>query len=89
MEELAHEALDKARKLVDEAEIYLEKEEGLDVDIQKDRVGFAKKVYSLGMGIRVIIQGRMGFAYTTNLDLMDETVQKAADSARANLPDEN
>lgn len=89
MEELAHEALDKARKLVDEAEIYLEKEEGLDVDIQKDRVGFAKKVYSLGMGIRVIVQGRMGFAYTTNLDLMDETVQKAADSARANLPDEN
>ncbi|MEN6329744.1 MAG: TldD/PmbA family protein [Methanobacteriaceae archaeon] len=89
MEELAYEALNKAQKVVDEAEIYLEKEEGLDVDIQKDKVGFAKKVHSLGMGIRVIVDGRMGFAYTTNLGLMDETVQKAADSARANLPDEN
>jgi PmbA protein len=89
MEELAYEALNKAQKVVDEAEIYLEKEQGLDIDIQKDKVGFAKKVHSLGMGIRVIVQGRMGFAYTTNLNLMEETVQKAADSARANLPDEN
>lgn len=89
MEELANEALNKAQKVVDEAEVYLEKDEGLDIDIQKDSVGFAKKVHSLGMGIRVIVDGRMGFAYTTNLDLIDETVERAADSARANLPDEN
>ncbi len=89
MEELAYEALNKAQKVVDEAEVYLEKDEGLDIDIQKDRVGFAKKVYSLGMGIRVIVDGRMGFANTTNLNLMDETVQRAADSAQANLPDQN
>lgn len=89
MEELAHKVLDQAQKVVDEAEIYVEKEESLDIDIQKDRVGFAKKVYSLGMGIRVIVQGRMGFSYTTNLDLIEETVQKAVESARANLPDEN
>jgi PmbA protein len=89
MEELVYDALDKSQRLVDESEIYLEKEEGLDLDIQKDRVGFAKKVYSLGLGIRVIVDGRMGFAYTTNLGLMDETVEKAADNARANLSDEN
>ena len=89
MGELAHEALHKAQKVVNEAEIYVESEKSLDIDIQKDKVGFAKKVYSLGIGVRVITQGRMGFAYTTNLELMDETIQKAVDSARANLPDEN
>ena len=81
MGELAHEALHKAQKVVNEAEIYVESEKSLDIDIQKDKVGFAKKVYSLGIGVRVITQGRMGFAYTTNLELMDETIQKAVDSA--------
>lgn len=89
IEEVAYGALDKALKVADEVEVYVGIEEGLDVDIQKDRVGFAKEVYSMGLGIRVIIDGRMGFAYTTNLKLVEETVQKAEANAKANLPDEN
>ncbi|MDP3066080.1 MAG: TldD/PmbA family protein [Methanobacteriaceae archaeon] len=89
IEEVAYGALDKALKVADEVEVYVGTEEGMDVDIQKDRVGFAKEVYSMGLGFRVIFDSRMGFAYTTNLKLIEETVKKAEANAKANLPDEN
>ncbi|HMK53950.1 MAG TPA: TldD/PmbA family protein [Methanobacteriaceae archaeon] len=89
IEEVAYEALNKAFKVSEEVEVYVGTEEGLDIDIQKDRVGFAKEVYSLGVGVRVILDDRMGFAYTTNLKLIDKTVKKAEANALANQPDEN
>ena len=49
MDEIAQETLEIALKYVNEAEIYLEREEKVDVDIQNDQVDFAKEVSSYGV----------------------------------------
>ena len=68
MHDVANQALDLALKYTDQAEIYVEKEEGVNVDIKKDKVDFAKEAFTFGVGIRVILDGKMGFSYSTNLD---------------------
>jgi PmbA protein len=89
IQDLANQALDQALKSADQAEIYVEIEEGVDASIQKDQVDFAKETFALGVGIRVILDKRMGFAYTTQMERLLETVEKAIYNARANLTDEN
>ena len=89
MNELANQALDYAIKKVDKAEIYVEMHESMDISIQKDQVDFAKEMFSLGVGIRVIKENKMGFAYTTQMHRIRENVDKAVTNAQANLPDEN
>jgi len=89
MNDLGNQALDYALKYVDQAEIYLEVNESVDATIQNDQVDFAKEAYSMGVGIRVINDGRMGFAYTTQNEKLLETVDKAISNAKANFVDEN
>ena len=88
MNDLANQALDYALKNADQAEIYLEMTENVDATIQNDQVDFAKEAYSMGVGIRVINDDRMGFAYTTQNERLMETVDKAISNAKANLADE-
>lgn len=87
--DLANQALDYALKKVDHAEIFVEMDESVDASIQKDRVDFAKETFSLGIGIRVIKDNKMGFAYTTQLDNLDLIVENAVSNAKANQQDEN
>ena len=89
MHDIANQALDLALKYTDQAEIYVEKEEGVDVDIKKDKVDFAKEAFTFGVGIRVIFDGKMGFSYTTNLDKLEVTVESAIFNAKSNEIDEN
>ena len=89
MNEIVNHALDYAIKNVDKAEIYVERQESVEVSIQKDQVDFAKEMYSLGAGIRVLKGNKMGFAYTTQMHRIRETVDKAIENAQANVPDEN
>jgi PmbA protein len=89
MEEYAYTAFDKSIKKADEVEVFIEKDGEMDLDIQKDRVGFAKEAKTMGLGIRVIVDGKMGFAYTTNMENLDLTVNNAISNAKANLLDEN
>ena len=89
MDEIAQETLEIALKYVNEAEIYLEKEEKVDVDIQNDQVDFAKEVSSYGVGIRIILDNKMGFAYTTDLTKIEQTIRNAVFNAKFNVMDEN
>ncbi len=89
IKDLANQALDQAIKGADQAEIYLEITENVDATIQNDQVDFAKEAYSMGVGIRVICDGRMGFAYTTQTERITETVARAVSNAQSNLVDEN
>ena len=89
MHDIANQALDLALKYTDQAEIYVEKEEGVNVDIKKDKVDFAKEAFTLGMGVRVILDGRMGFSYTTNLDNIEPIIKSAVFNAKSNEIDEN
>ena len=47
MHNIANQALDLALKYTDQAEIYVEKEECVNVDIKKDKVDFAKEAFTL------------------------------------------
>ena len=89
MHNIANQALDLALKYTDQAEIYVEKEEGVNVDIKKDKVDFAKEAFTFGLGVRVILDGRMGFSYTTNLDNIEPIVKSAIFNAKSNEIDEN
>ncbi len=89
MHNIANQALDLALKYTDQAEIYVEKEEGVNVDIKKDKVDFAKEAFTFGLGVRVILDGRMGFSYTTNLDNIEPIIKSAIFNAKANEIDEN
>ena len=79
--EISNHALDYALKSADQAEVYVEISEGVDASIQNDQVDFAKESYSMGMAIRVICEGKMGFAYTTQNERIEETVKKAIEPA--------
>lgn len=89
MHDVANQTLDLALKYTDQAEIYVEKEEGVDVDIKNDKVDFAKEAFTFGIGVRVIVDNKMGFSYTSNLDKLKETVESAVFNAKSNVTDEN
>ena len=54
MNQLLDTILDKVNKQVDHAEIYMERNESVDVDILNDKVNHAKEENVLGIGIRII-----------------------------------
>lgn len=56
-----------------EYEIYIEKEEILQLDIQKDSLNFAKDEINLGMGIRILYNDKLGFAYTSHIGINDSS----------------
>ncbi len=88
-EDIAEETLELALKYADEAEVYLEKEDKVEVNIQNQKVDFAKETSSYGLGIRVIKAGRMGFAHTTDLSKLEKTVENAVFNAKCNEADPN
>ncbi len=89
MFDTAKKALDLALKYTDCAEVYIEKERFVEIDIQKDKIDFAKEGFVFGIGIRVIQDGKMGFSYTTDLDHIKESVKNAIFNARCNRKDKN
>ncbi|HEY0196785.1 MAG TPA: TldD/PmbA family protein [Methanobacterium sp.] len=88
-EDIAQETLELALKYADEAEVYLETEEKIEVNIQNQKVDFAKETSSYGLGIRVIKDNRMGFAHTTDLSKLKKTVENAVFNAKCNEDDLN
>jgi len=88
-EDIAGETLELALKYVDEAEVYLEKEDKIEVNVQNQKVDFAKEISSYGLGIRVINEGSMGFAHTTDLSNLEKTVENAVFNAKCNEADPN
>lgn len=89
MIDTAEHLLNLVLKKADYGEVYIEKENSINVDIQNNEVKFAKEEFTCGVGIRVILEGKMGFSYTTNMDRLDEAARKAVFNAKSNLADDN
>lgn len=89
MYDIAEKAFKKALKYAQNVEVYMQKEETLEVDIQRDKIDLAKEQQLTGFGLRVIEDDRMGFAYTTNMERINETIEMAVSNLRVNEPDEN
>ena len=52
-------------------------------------MNFAKEEIDLGVGIRVLKDKKQGFAFTSNLDNLTQTAQKAIDNAKLTKIDDN
>lgn len=87
MKSIAEDALKEALKYTDNAEVFIEEDKSMKVELKNDKIDFAKNVTNLGLGIRVIIDNKMGFAQTSDLNKIKETVKRAVDNSKANIVD--
>ena len=87
--EIADKCVREVEKLSDAWEIFIANSEIIEVESKKDILSFAKEEIDSGVGIRIIKDGKIGFAYTSDLDKIPQTAQKALDNAKLNKVDEN
>ena len=87
--ETADKCVREVEKLSDNWEIFIANSETIEVESKNDILSFAKQEIEKGVGIRIIKDNKIGFAYTTDLDKIYETAQKALDNAKLNKLDEN
>lgn len=83
MYELAKKGLNAALRMgADEAEIFIGESHGTSVDICKNEIEGAKESSSQGLGIRVVINGAVGFASTNIMSKIEDTAKNAVSSAK-------
>ena len=87
--ELAEEAKREISKYCNDYEIYLDNTELLQLDSQKTDLNFAKEEINLGIGIRVIKDGKVGFAFTSDMGEIAKTCENAYLNSKLNSKDEN
>lgn len=87
--EKAEKAEKEISKYCDNYEIYLEKEETLQLDAQKSNLEFAKEEINIGIGIRVIVDDKIGFAYSSDVEKLGDVSKKAYLNSKLNEADEN
>ncbi|MCR5026208.1 MAG: TldD/PmbA family protein [Methanobrevibacter sp.] len=87
--EIADKCMNEVEKLSDSWEVYIANTELIEVESKKDVLSFAKEEIESGVGIRILKDNKMGFAYTSDLDKIPQTAQKALDNAKLNKVDEN
>jgi len=86
MKDIIQSAMDFAKSLgVDYADLRYKDIHMEDINVENSRLTNAKKTRSQGYGVRVYVDGAMGFAASSDITQMNETVKKAYDIARASL----
>ena len=73
----------------DAYEIYIDENKTIELDSLKEELNFAKEEIELGIGIRVIKDKKQGFAFTSNMDQLAQTAQKAIENTKLTKVDEN
>ena len=89
MKSIAEETLNEASKYTNNAEVFIDEDRSMKVELKNNKIDFAKNEINLGLGIRVIIDNKMGFAHTSDLSKIKETVKRAVDNSKANVVDEH
>lgn len=87
--ELAEQAKKEVSKYCDDYEIYVDKMGLLQLDSQKSDLNFAKEENTLGLGIRVIKDGKAGFAFTSDMEKIPRIAEMAFENSKLNEKDEN
>ncbi len=88
--EVGEQAVRMAEKLgADQAEAYVGKSSSFVIDVENSAIKSAEELHDAGIGIRTIINKKIGFAYVTTIDKNDvkEAVSKSFDLAKASIPD--
>jgi len=90
---LAEKAVNLAeRKGVDEAEAFVYQGLTTSVSIERGQISKSSRIVDRGLGIRAIVSKATGFSYTNVLEseaVIEETVIKALNSAKASKPDKD
>ncbi|WP_413826943.1 TldD/PmbA family protein [Methanobrevibacter sp. UBA313] len=89
LNQILEEAERNISKYCDEYEIFAENSKLLELDAQKSDLSFAKQEINLGIGIRVIQDNKLGFAFTSDMNKISETAEKAYSNAKLNQEDSN
>ena len=87
--ELAEIARKEVENNCDAYEIYVDESKSIELDSQKEELNFAKEEIEKGIGIRIIKDNRIGFAFTSNLEKIAETAKQAIENSKLNKTDEN
>ena len=87
--ETAEIAKKEVENICDAYEIYVDEAKSIELDSRKDELNFAKEEIEKGIGIRVIKDNKIGFAFTSNLDKIAETAKQAIENSKLNKVDEN
>ncbi len=87
---IGEKAVKLAEKLgADQAEVYLAQSRSFEIEAENNAIKGASESKDAGIGIRTIIDKKIGFAYVTTLDDSDieEAVNHSLSLARASIPD--
>ncbi|MCD6514225.1 MAG: TldD/PmbA family protein [Candidatus Odinarchaeota archaeon] len=90
IEELCRYAINSALQLgADEVEVYAQDEIEMSLSIKRNEIRETQFFSDRGLGIRVVVGKRLGFAYTNDLrrEKIEETAKNAISLARARKPD--
>ncbi|MGI5863048.1 MAG: TldD/PmbA family protein [Myxococcales bacterium] len=91
-EAIAKKVVERAkRKGAKQAEAWLEVDRESSVKVRDGEVEDLTQATSKELGLRVLVEGRLGFTYTSALDegRVDEVVERAIAVARVSAPDKN
>ncbi len=89
MYEIAEIILKNALAYAKNIEVYIEEQKKIQVEIQEDTIDIAKDQHLTGVGLRMIKDNRMGFAHTSDMGKIKETIKMALSNLKANEADEN
>ena len=75
----------------DAAEVFLESDRKLSVNILKSAIETIEEASSQGVGFRVFVDGRMGFSHSNDLNMksLEDTISRAITFSKLSTPDEN
>ena len=73
----------------DDYEIYVDESKSIDLDSRKEELNFAKEEIEKGIGIRIIKDNKIGFAFTSNMEKIAETAKQAIENSKLNKVDKN
>jgi PmbA protein len=88
--ELGEKAVKMAEKLgADMAEAYVSQSSAFVIDVENSAIKSAEEQRDAGIGIRTVIDKKIGFAYVTTIydDDVKEAVSRSFDLAKASIPD--
>ena len=87
--ELAEEAKKAVENKCDTYEIYIDETKAIELDSEQDKLNFAKEEIDKGIAIRVIKDNKMGFAFTSNLNKIQETGNRAIENTKLTKQDKD
>lgn len=90
---MIYELVEKVEKEVsnicNDHEIFLSQSKSIEVNSKKTQLDFAKEEIDLGLGIRVLKDNKMGFAFTSDIEKIKETANQALENTKLNEADKN